>query len=62
MIVPSPIPYTNIPVAGVFTSDSTAYYMKINETQFVNLGSAALLTYDGHSAYTFLPTATLTLG
>ena len=62
MIVPAPIPISQIPVGGVYTVDNTAFYMKCDATTQVDLATGAIATgIDPNQARIYLPGARLVL-
>ena len=44
MIVPGPIPFSSVPVAGVYSQDATTFYMKTDVASAVNLFTGATAT------------------
>ena len=63
MIVPTPIPFSEIPTAGVFSADLVTYFMKYTPSDAINLATAALTPAIPPSAvFTYFAAASLHLG
>jgi len=61
--VPTPIAFSTIPVAGVLSSDLTAFYMKTDPSTLINLASAAIQGgIEPDATFYYFPNAALTLG
>lgn len=62
MIVPTLIPFSAVPVGGVFTPGSEEFWMKTDATTQVNLSTGVVVTGIVPTAgVTYFPNATLVL-
>lgn len=63
MIVPTPVPFANIPVAGVYSSDLSSYWMKTDPTTAVDLANGHVVgSQNPATAFYYFPGASLLLG
>jgi hypothetical protein len=62
MTVPTPVPFSSVPLGGVFSSDLVNYFMKCDATTQVNLSSGAVSTgINPTTGVTFFSGASLVL-
>jgi len=63
MVVPQQIPFSSVPTAGVYTTDSVSFLMKTGADSAVDLATALPYTsIIGSVPVQYFPNAALTLG